>query len=82
MANADPAVIGAQIGNGNASQVSANSRAHQHLSVACSAEDHLFSFVQNSLHGVIILLVHLTLGQPSNEDGGTIPDDLKNLSRR
>lgn len=83
MANAHPSVVGSQVGNGDATQVSANSRTHQHVSVACRVEADLADWVKEGGSGVFVfLLVIFGLGESSDENGGSVPDNLEDLSGR
>jgi hypothetical protein len=52
------------------------------LGVACGAQHDLFSGVQNGLGWVLVLLLDLGLGDPTDEDWLPVPDDLQDLSGR
>lgn len=81
VADADPSVVGAQIGNGNATQVSANSRADQHLGASGGTQVYLFALVKDSLGGVFVVLLMNLLGSKSpHEDRLSVPDNLQDLS--
>ena len=81
VANAHPTVVGAQIGDRDASQVSADCRAHQDLSVSCRVEADLADLIQKSRFGVFVFfLVDFGRSQSSDENGSSVPDDLENFS--
>lgn len=83
MADAHPTVIGSQIGNGDASQMCADSGTHQDLSATSSSEVDRAVGIQESGGGVLVLfLVHLGVSEPTNEAGDTIPDNLQDFSWR
>ena len=82
VADANPTIICSEVRNGNTAQMSADCRADKHFSVSCLCEVDFFSFINNSLSWVfVVLLVHFLCGQSAYEDRGSVPHDLENLSR-
>jgi hypothetical protein len=82
VANADPTVISTQIRNGDATQMCADSRAHQKLGGTSIGQDDFFTFIQDCINGVFVFLLDFTVGKSSNEDGLTVPDNLHNFTGR
>lgn len=82
MADANPAIIGPQIGNGDTAQMSADSWAHQHLGFSGRAEDDFFALVQDGVSGIFVLLLDLLTCQPSYEHRSSVPHNLKHFGRR
>lgn len=80
VANADPAGVGAHVGNGDAAQVGADGTADQHVGVV----------VRQQAHGRVAVgqlpRVHrfglglLFLRQSSDKDRSAVPDDLENFT--
>jgi hypothetical protein len=83
VANAHPPVVGSQVGNGNTAQMGADCRAHQHACVSGLGQQHLFSLVDDGIgRELVVLLVNLGSGQSSDENRGTVPDNLEHFSGR
>lgn len=83
MANADPTVIGSQIGDGNAAQMGADSRAHEYLRITSRCKAHLADRIQKRGFRVLVLfLVHLLGSKSSNKNRRPIPNNLHDLPRR
>lgn len=83
MADADPTVVGSEVGNGDAAQVGADCRADQDLSISCRVDADLAGLVEEGRLGeFVLLLVHLCSGQSSDENGSAVPDNLEDLSWR
>lgn len=80
VANADPAVVSAEVRNGHAAEMSADCRADQHLSVSSGVEANLADLIKHSGFWQGILLLHFLRSKPSNEDWRSIPYDLQYLS--
>mmetsp|Transcript_48292 Transcript_48292/g.67076 ORF Transcript_48292/g.67076 Transcript_48292/m.67076 type:complete len:209 (-) Transcript_48292:31-657(-) len=62
--------------------MSAHSRAHQQLGVTGVGKDDLLTLINKSVGGVLVLLLDFGGSQSSDEDRGTVPDDLHNLTGR
>jgi hypothetical protein len=83
VADADPAIIGSEVGDGDAAEMGTDGRAHQDLGVSGVVEADLADLVEKGGAGVLVLLlVDLLVGEPADEDGCAVPDDLEDLSGR
>lgn len=82
VADTDPSIVVTQIWDRNASQMSAYSRANQDTAFSGRSKNNLRAFIKNSFDWILIFLFDFLLGESSNEDWSTIPNDLNDLRRR
>merc|ERR1712159_177043 len=61
--------------------MSADSRAHQDLGVTGIGQDDFLTLVDEGISGVFVFLLDFSSSQSSDENGGTVPDNLHNLTR-
>ena len=82
MTNANVSIVVAQIGNGNATQMCAYSRAHQDCGLTGWGKDDFRALIENSFKWILVFLLDFFSSESSDKDGSSIPDNLNNLSRR
>mmetsp|Transcript_6747 Transcript_6747/g.9225 ORF Transcript_6747/g.9225 Transcript_6747/m.9225 type:complete len:211 (+) Transcript_6747:163-795(+) len=80
VAQADPALVGTEVGHGDAAQVSANGRAAQDRGVTGVRDSRLGLFIELGGGGEGVGLVDLGLGESSHEDEVTVPGGLKTFT--
>lgn len=76
MANADPSVVGSEVGDWNATQMGANCRADEHLSTSCLVQANLTDLVEHGCIGEFVFFLNFLGGESPNEDGCSVPNDL------
>ena len=81
VAQADPALVGTQVGHGNAAQMRADSRGANNARVAGVRDGGLGLLVELRGCGQSIGLVDLGLGQTTHENEITVPGGLEDLTR-
>ena len=81
VAQADPALVGTQVGHGNAAQMRADSRGANNARVAGVRDGGLGLLVELRGCGKSIGLVDLRLGQTTHENQITVPGGLEDLTR-
>jgi hypothetical protein len=81
VANANISIIVAQIWNGNATQMGADGWAYQDGGFTGWSEDDFRALVKNGFNWVIIFLLDLFGSKSSDEDRGTVPDNLDDFGR-
>ena len=77
---ANPSLVGTEIWHWDATQMSANSRAHQDLGVTGVGESSDGLFIQKGGVWKRVGVLNLGHGKSSNEDDLTVPGGLKNFS--
>lgn len=77
---ANPSLVGSKIWHWDATQMSANGRAHQDLGVTGIGKSGHGLFIQKSGVWKGVGVLDLSHGKSSNEDDLTVPGGLKNLS--
>jgi len=77
---ANPSLVGSKIWHWDATQMSANGRAYQHLGVTGIGKSSDGLFIQKGGVWKSVGILDLSHGKSSNEDDLTIPGSLKNLS--
>jgi len=82
VAKAHPALVGTDIGSGNATKMGANSGGDVDLGVTAVVQLGERLLIQSSRLGQSIRLRHLGLGQSSDEDELTVPGGLHNFTGR
>ena len=82
MAQADPSLVGTEVRHGDATQMSADGRADENLSVDGGGEVNLTLLVEEGGPGKSFFGGGVALGKSSDEDGLSIPDSLHDLSGR
>lgn len=80
--DADPTIVVTQIGDRDATQMGADSRANQDTALSSRSEDNLGAFIKNSFDRVLVLLFDFLLSESSDEDWSTIPHNLNHLCGR
>jgi len=80
VAEADPALVGAQVRHGNAAQVSADSRAAEDGRVSGGGNGGLGGLINESGVGKGVSEIDLTLSQTTDEDHLTVPGSLGDLT--
>lgn len=80
VAQADPALVGAQVGHRDATQVGANGRAADNARVTGIRDGSLGLLVELRGGGQGVGLVDLGLGQTTDEDEVTVPGGLEHLT--
>lgn len=81
VAQADPALVGTQVGHGNATQMRADSRGANNARVTGIRDGGLGLLVELRGCGQGIGLVDLGLGQTTHENEITVPGGLEDLTR-
>lgn len=81
MTNADPSVVGSEVGDRNATQMGADCRADENLCTSCLIQANLTDFIEQGRSGELIFILNLLGSKSSNEDGCSVPDDLQYFSR-
>ena len=80
VAKAHPALIGTQVGHGNATQVSANSRAAQNGRVTGIGNGGLRLLIKLGSGGQVVSEVDLRLSETTHKDHLTVPGSLKHFT--
>lgn len=80
VANADVSIVGTEVGDGDATQVSAHSRVHCDGVTSDFAEISTGSGVKEGALWEFLLVLDLLGSQSSDESGDSVPGDLDNLS--
>ena len=80
VAQADPALVGTEIGHGDAAQVSADSRAAHDGGVAGVRDGGLGLLIELGGGGQGVGLIDLRLGETTDEDQVTVPGGLEHLT--
>ena len=81
MAQADPALVGTEVGHGNATKMGANGRAAHNLGVTGVGDSCLGFLVELGRGGESVGLVDFRLRETTDEDQITVPGGLENLTR-
>jgi len=82
VANANPSLVVTEVRNRNATQVSANGRADQHLRVLVVIEEDSFVFIEQCLFRQSMLLFDFLVSETSDEDRLSVPHNLNDFARR
>ncbi len=81
MAEAHPALVGTEVGHGNATKMGTNGRAHQNLGVDGVRQGGHGDLIQEGRVGQRASLLHLGQGQTTDEDKLTVPRCLEHFTR-